>query len=159
TLALLSSCKPPLVNRLTLSPVGALRHRLQESKTASPPPRWGVKIRPRLVSASRKWKGASATIRIPVSVTSLFPKILGTRVASAYSVENHFARGEIFMTMPNSHSVASQSVDRATFENLYAGKAPWDIGRPQGPFVAVADRVVSPVLDAGCGTGETALFL
>ena len=49
--------------------------------------------------------------------------------------------------------------DRATFENLYAGKAPWDIGKPQAPFVGVSDRVVSPVLDAGCGTGETALFL
>src|SRR5437763_16323979 len=49
--------------------------------------------------------------------------------------------------------------DRATFENLYAGKAPWDIGKPQPPFVGVADRVVSPVLDTGCGTGETALFL
>jgi cyclopropane fatty-acyl-phospholipid synthase-like methyltransferase len=49
--------------------------------------------------------------------------------------------------------------DRATFENLYAGKAPWDIGKPQPPFISVADRVVSPVLDAGCGTGETALFL
>jgi SAM-dependent methyltransferase len=48
--------------------------------------------------------------------------------------------------------------DRATFENLYAGKAPWDIGKPQAPFVAVADRVTSPVLDAGCGTGDTALF-
>jgi cyclopropane fatty-acyl-phospholipid synthase-like methyltransferase len=41
---------------------------------------------------------------------------------------------------------------------MYAGKAPWDIGRPQPPFVAIADRVVSPVLDAGCGTGETSLF-
>jgi cyclopropane fatty-acyl-phospholipid synthase-like methyltransferase len=49
--------------------------------------------------------------------------------------------------------------DRATFENAYAGKAPWDIGRPQAPFAAVADRVTSPVLDAGCGTGDTALFL
>jgi SAM-dependent methyltransferase len=48
--------------------------------------------------------------------------------------------------------------DRATFENLYAGKAPWDIGKPQKPFVAVADRVASPVLDSGCGTGDTALF-
>src|SRR5437016_13723029 len=48
--------------------------------------------------------------------------------------------------------------DRATFENAYAGKAPWDIGKPQAPFVAVADRVTSPVLDAGCGTGDTALF-
>src|SRR5262249_5659548 len=41
---------------------------------------------------------------------------------------------------------------------FYAGKAPWDIGRPQRPFVAVADRATSPVLDAGCGTGEPALF-
>src|SRR5262245_33231769 len=49
--------------------------------------------------------------------------------------------------------------DRATFENIYAGKVPWEIGRPQPPFVSVADRVVSPVLDAGCGTGETSLFL
>jgi SAM-dependent methyltransferase len=48
--------------------------------------------------------------------------------------------------------------DRATFESIYAGKAPWDIGKPQRPFVAVADKVVSPVLDAGCGTGDTALF-
>jgi SAM-dependent methyltransferase len=54
-------------------------------------------------------------------------------------------------------SPVRSSVDRATFENLYAGKAPWDIGRPQGPFIAVADRVIDPILDAGCGTGETAL--
>jgi ubiquinone/menaquinone biosynthesis C-methylase UbiE len=48
--------------------------------------------------------------------------------------------------------------DRATFENLYAAQAPWDIGKPQAPFVAAADRVGSPLLDAGCGTGDTALF-
>jgi cyclopropane fatty-acyl-phospholipid synthase-like methyltransferase len=48
--------------------------------------------------------------------------------------------------------------DRTTFENAYAGKAPWDIGKPQAPFVAVADRVTSPILDAGCGTGDAALF-
>jgi cyclopropane fatty-acyl-phospholipid synthase-like methyltransferase len=48
--------------------------------------------------------------------------------------------------------------DRATFENIYAGKAPWDIGKPQRPFVAAADRVMSPILDAGCGTGDTAMF-
>jgi cyclopropane fatty-acyl-phospholipid synthase-like methyltransferase len=52
----------------------------------------------------------------------------------------------------------SHSIDRATFENLYAGKAPWDIGKPQPCFVAIAERIVSPVLDAGCGTGEHALF-
>src|SRR5262245_36130595 len=48
--------------------------------------------------------------------------------------------------------------NRATFESAYAGTAPWDIGKPQAPIVAIADRVVSPVLDAGCGTGDTALF-
>jgi cyclopropane fatty-acyl-phospholipid synthase-like methyltransferase len=48
--------------------------------------------------------------------------------------------------------------DRATFENAYAGRVPWDIGKPQAPLAAVADRVTSPVLDAGCGTGDTALF-
>jgi SAM-dependent methyltransferase len=60
--------------------------------------------------------------------------------------------------MPVSRSVASNSVDRTTFENLYAGKAPWDIGKPQRLFVSIADRVTGAVLDAGCGTGEHALF-
>src|SRR5262249_54096185 len=45
-----------------------------------------------------------------------------------------------------------------SFENFYAGPAPWDIGKPQKPFVSVAERVISPILDAGCGTGEHALF-
>jgi cyclopropane fatty-acyl-phospholipid synthase-like methyltransferase len=63
------------------------------------------------------------------------------------------------MTMPQSNLVAGQSVDRATFENLYGGPAPWDIGKPQGCFTATAHRIISPVLDAGCGTGENALFL
>jgi SAM-dependent methyltransferase len=49
--------------------------------------------------------------------------------------------------------------DRSTFEALYAGRAPWDIGRPQKPFIQVADRISGAVLDAGCGTGDTALFL
>jgi SAM-dependent methyltransferase len=71
---------------------------------------------------------------------------------------NPLARGEIVMTMPQSNLLADQSVDRAAFEGLYAGPAPWDIGRPQPRFVAVADRVAGPVLDAGCGTGEHALF-
>jgi SAM-dependent methyltransferase len=62
------------------------------------------------------------------------------------------------MTMPISSSVASHSVDRATFEDLYTGPAPWDIGKPQELFVAIAGRVTSPILDAGCGTGEHALF-
>jgi len=39
-----------------------------------------------------------------------------------------------------------------------AGKAPWDIDKPQPIFTAVADQVTGPVLDVGCGTGEHALF-
>jgi 2-polyprenyl-3-methyl-5-hydroxy-6-metoxy-1,4-benzoquinol methylase len=49
--------------------------------------------------------------------------------------------------------------DRSTFESAYAGKAPWDIGRPQKQFIDMADRITGSVLDAGCGTGDTALFL
>ena len=49
--------------------------------------------------------------------------------------------------------------DRSTFEAIYAGQAPWDIGKPQKPFIDVADRIAGSVLDAGCGTGDTAIFL
>lgn len=47
---------------------------------------------------------------------------------------------------------------RETFESLYSGKAPWDIGRPQQVYLDVADQVTGTVLDAGCGTGENALY-
>ena len=48
------------------------------------------------------------------------------------------------------------------WDAVYAdGSAPWDIGRPQTAFVRLADagEIASPVLDAGCGTGEHALML
>jgi SAM-dependent methyltransferase len=62
------------------------------------------------------------------------------------------------MSMLQSNQLANQSADRATFEHFYAGPAPWDIGKPQKCFTAVADQVAGPILDAGCGTGEHALF-
>ena len=47
----------------------------------------------------------------------------------------------------------------AGFTRIYAEtNPPWDIGKPQSPFIAVADQVVGPVLDAGCGTGGASLF-
>jgi len=48
------------------------------------------------------------------------------------------------------------------FHRQYAaGDAPWDINQPQPEIVALDDAgVFGPrVLDVGCGTGETALFL
>jgi cyclopropane fatty-acyl-phospholipid synthase-like methyltransferase len=51
-----------------------------------------------------------------------------------------------------------EAIDRAHFQNAYAEMPPWDIGKPQPAFEALADKVVGSVLDSGCGTGEHALF-
>ena len=48
--------------------------------------------------------------------------------------------------------------DRSHFEQAYAGNAPWDIGKPQKPFVDKASQIKGAILDCGCGTGENALF-
>jgi SAM-dependent methyltransferase len=48
---------------------------------------------------------------------------------------------------------------RSDFQEMYAGQPPWEIGKPQNPFIERADQITGAVLDAGCGTGETALFL
>jgi len=55
------------------------------------------------------------------------------------------------------------------FDAIYAGRAdtpgieqvPWNIGEPQPAIAALIDagRVNGEVLDAGCGVGETALYL
>ena len=47
---------------------------------------------------------------------------------------------------------------RSSFENLYAGQPRWEIGRPQQAIIDVADQITGSILDAGCGTGENALF-
>jgi SAM-dependent methyltransferase len=46
------------------------------------------------------------------------------------------------------------------FDALYAGTPPWDIGRPQPAFLALAEAgaVRGRVLDVGCGTGEHVLM-
>jgi len=48
--------------------------------------------------------------------------------------------------------------DKSTFASLYAGQAPWDIGRPQKAFLDVAEQIAGVILDAGCGTGDNALY-
>lgn len=52
------------------------------------------------------------------------------------------------------------SAQRARFVDYYAlPRAPWDIGRPQEAFIVAAPRITGRVLDAGCGTGDLALWL
>ncbi len=51
---------------------------------------------------------------------------------------------------------------RRDFEAAYQdGSAPWDVGAPQPEIVRLADdrEIVGDVLDAGCGTGENALYV
>lgn len=49
--------------------------------------------------------------------------------------------------------------------SYHGGGAPWDIGRPQPAIVRLASEggfagaSAGPVLDAGCGTGENALYV
>jgi SAM-dependent methyltransferase len=52
-------------------------------------------------------------------------------------------------------------MDRELFEQLYQAQAPWDIGRPQPAFVALAEAgaIRGSVLDAGCGSGDNAICL
>jgi SAM-dependent methyltransferase len=59
---------------------------------------------------------------------------------------------------PTSHERMSGRPWDASYQE---GPAPWDIGRPQPALVRLASEsaFTSPVLDAGCGTGENALHL
>ena len=47
------------------------------------------------------------------------------------------------------------------FNSAYESTPPWDIGRPQKEFIRLAEdgEISGRVLDAGCGTGENALYL
>jgi cyclopropane fatty-acyl-phospholipid synthase-like methyltransferase len=52
----------------------------------------------------------------------------------------------------------SDSPNHHRFQAAYEGKPSWDLGRPQKPFIEIADQIIGSVLDAGCGTGDNALF-
>ncbi len=47
------------------------------------------------------------------------------------------------------------------FDHAYEGTPTWDLGRPQAAIARLAEAglITGDVLDAGCGTGEHALYL
>ncbi len=45
------------------------------------------------------------------------------------------------------------------FRDAYQGQPPWEAGHAQPAIVQVAPRMRGSVLDAGCGTGDNALYL
>ncbi|MEV0358513.1 class I SAM-dependent methyltransferase [Nocardia sp. NPDC050697] len=57
---------------------------------------------------------------------------------------------------PTSHERATGRPWDASYRD---GPAPWDFGGPQPAVVRRAELFTGPVLDAGCGSGENALFL
>lgn len=60
--------------------------------------------------------------------------------------------------MNTSDGRSGAELDR--FAGYYAApRAPWDIGRPQRAFLEAGDAIHGRVLDAGCGTGDLALWL
>lgn len=59
---------------------------------------------------------------------------------------------------PTSHELKSGEPWDASYHD---GPAPWDIGRPQPAIVRLADAgaISGTVLDAGCGSGDNAVYL
>ena len=54
--------------------------------------------------------------------------------------------------------MAAEFSTKEQFQQAYARQPPWEIGKPQPVFVQAAEQITGSILDAGCGTGDNALF-
>lgn len=72
-----------------------------------------------------------------------------------------FTRSSLLVRYAVPDRLRNNGVSRETFAAIYRGEAPWEIGQPQPEMVALekAGKIRGAVLDVGCGTGETTLFL
>ncbi len=52
----------------------------------------------------------------------------------------------------------SDPTGKRKFRGAYKGHPPWDISGPQPALREIADQLTGKLLDAGCGTGENALY-
>jgi len=61
----------------------------------------------------------------------------------------------------DAEALRAEGVSAATFRAAYARTPPWEIGRAQAEIIrrAEAGAFSGDILDAGCGTGENALYL
>ncbi len=64
------------------------------------------------------------------------------------------------MAAPSPHPYSGSVMPHGPLKDLYTTPPPWDIGRPQPAFVALAEAgaIRGRVLDVGCGTGELVLM-
>ncbi|HEX4142968.1 MAG TPA: EcsC family protein [Pirellulales bacterium] len=81
------------------------------------------------------------------------PEVVEETVPPAEDIDPHYPEEDEIIPL-----LGSPLPNRVTFESAYAGQAPWDIGKPQKSLIEVADQITGSILDAGCGTGENALF-
>jgi SAM-dependent methyltransferase len=102
----------------------------------------------------QKWKDLQAELAARGEVVGS-PSL---EVYGHHCVEPSELETTILISLRAGRENTAKTIGRTAFESIYAGQPRWETGRPQKAILDVADRVTGSVLDAGCGTGENALY-